>query len=225
MEFHKKITDDSFSLSLNKPYSEYFAEGLRFVNKYYKEDFDRISLTDFNTITPEFFFQEVAWVICASGFNAKIVSRFFPKLMEICVPLKNVINGNLNVNTLDIAVQALDLFNNKNKIKAIIDSAFILGEGMEKSSWAVYRDTQLNTPDKLKIFPFIGDITKYHLARNIGLIENVKPDLHLNRAAKHWGFSGALELCEELKKECKMPLGLIDLVLWYSLSSFGSKIK
>jgi|SRR3984957_495106 len=223
MELQKKIVDDGFNLSLNQSYSEYFSEGLRFVNTHYKDDFDRIATTDFNTITSEFFFQETAWVICASGFNAKIVSKFFPKLMEICAPLQNVINGTLNVNTIDVAMRALELFNNKNKIKAIIDSAFIIGIGTNKFGWSVYKDTQLNTPDKLKILPYIGDITKFHLARNIGLIENVKPDLHLNRAAKHWGFDNALELCSEIQKENGMPLGLIDLVLWYSLSSFGSK--
>jgi|ERR1700722_382708 len=224
MEIHKTIKDDTFKLSLNDSYSEYFSKALGFATKYYKEDMERISSTKFDELMPEFFFREYCWVVCTSGFNAKIVSRFFPELMVVVRPLFNVVEFNTkDVNALDIAIKASELINNKRKIKAIIDSAFKIGESINETGWLIYRNTKLNTPDKLEELPFIGPITRYHLARNIGLLDCVKPDLHLNRAAENWGFQNPLELCQAIKTKYNIPLGIIDLVLWYALSSFGSK--
>lgn len=62
--------------------------------------------------------------------------------------------------------------------------------------------------------PFIGGITCYHLARNLG--ENcVKPDRHLDRIAKSYKTT-PFKLCEELSQKTGDRLGLVDVVLWRS---------
>lgn len=224
MEIHKLIKDDSFKLSLTDSYSEYFSKALSFATKHYQEDMTRISSTKFDEMTPEFFFREYCWVVCTSGFNAKIVSRFFPDLWKAVHPLLDVIEHNIkDINTLDIAMQVSELINNRRKIKAIIDCAFKMGESINESGWLIYRNTKLNAPEKLEELPFIGPITRYHLARNIGLLDYIKPDLHLVRMAANWKFENPLELCKEIQKEHKLPLGIIDLVLWYAASTFGTK--
>jgi hypothetical protein len=119
-------------------------------------------------------------------------------------------------------MNAMAIFANKRKTKAVIDMAFIGGEEIHKLSWEVYRNTKLNSPDKLKELPFIGEITKFHLARNCGQLQFVKPDVHLEKAAKFWHFQSPMEMCETIKEKFDMPVGLIDLVLWYSFSTFGS---
>ena len=60
--------------------------------------------------------------------------------------------------------------------------------------------------------PWIGPVTKYHLAKNLGA--NVaKPDVHLNRLAEPEGVT-AQELCQRLAQETGYRIATIDLILW-----------
>ena len=60
--------------------------------------------------------------------------------------------------------------------------------------------------------PWVGVITKFHLAKNLG--SNVaKPDVHMLRLAKLSGTT-AQELCERLSQETGYRAATIDLILW-----------
>lgn len=77
----------------------------------------------------------------------------------------------------------------------------------------------------LDTLPMIGEVTRYHLARNIG-IDCVKPDRHLVRMAEAFGYGHSDKVPEQYKIVTKMckdiqnsiggsePLGVIDVVLW-----------
>jgi hypothetical protein len=226
MELHRiiAIDRDKYNLSLQDSPLDYFAKAMDFVLTYYSEDFNRIASTKFDDVSPEFFFREYVWVVKVSGFNAKIISRIFPRLLVCYQPLFDMIVGKVDaLNSIDIGINAMNVFNNKRKTKAVIDTAFVLRDGIRKYGWEKYRDSELNTPEKLEKLPFIGGITKFHLARNCGLLHYVKPDLHLVRMSKVWGFISPIELCKAIQQRYDMPLGLIDLVLFYSASTFGSK--
>jgi hypothetical protein len=227
MELYKEILIDKTKYKLSNCMSclDYFEMAYNFTKTYYNDDFDRIANTDFNSITPEFFFLEYQWTVYTSGFNARIVSKLFPRLREIYAPLDLIFTGKgNNVNSLDIEVRALSVINNKRKVKSIIDFAFIGGEEIRKSSWEIYKNTKLNTPEKLQDLPFTGKITRNHLARNLGLLNFVKADLHLQRLADFWKFNSPDNMCETIQKKYNMPLGLIDLCLFYFASSVGSKL-
>ncbi|MDC0886220.1 hypothetical protein OAS19_00300 [Altererythrobacter sp.] len=60
--------------------------------------------------------------------------------------------------------------------------------------------------------PWIGKITKFHLAKNLGA-DVAKPDVHLNRLAEREGLD-AQALCERLAKITGYRAATIDLVLW-----------
>lgn len=60
--------------------------------------------------------------------------------------------------------------------------------------------------------PWVGPVTKYHLAKNLGA-DVAKPDRHLNRLAEPEGAT-AQELCERLAKETGYRVATIDLILW-----------
>lgn len=230
MEIHKSIKlDNRYKLSLTDNYIDYFTKALEFTTEYYKEDLDRISSTKFENITPDFFLREMAWCICVSGFNAKVVSKFFPKLLEILDPMfSDIANGKWQYwddcrYTLDKPLAGV--FRNKRKMDAIIyNSIELVSRGIKKKSWELYRDSELDSPDKLEKFQMIGPAISKHLARNIGLLNFVKPDVHLKRFALNWKFKDPDELCLAIQKEFNLPLGLIDLVLWYGASTFGTKI-
>lgn len=64
----------------------------------------------------------------------------------------------------------------------------------------------------LVTLPWIGNITKYHLARNLG-VDCCKPDRHLQRIASSYGVT-PLELCSRLANESGDRIGVVDIVLW-----------
>lgn len=60
--------------------------------------------------------------------------------------------------------------------------------------------------------PWIGGITKYHLAKNFGA-QVAKPDVHLKRLADREGVSSQA-LCERLSAATGYKVPTIDLILW-----------
>jgi hypothetical protein len=60
--------------------------------------------------------------------------------------------------------------------------------------------------------PWIGPITKYHLAKNLGS-DVAKPDVHLLRLAEAEGCT-AHELCERLAGETGLRQATVDSILW-----------
>jgi len=65
----------------------------------------------------------------------------------------------------------------------------------------------------LKSLPWIGDITKYHLARNLGL-DVAKPDRHLMRLAKIFKYDDVQKMCQDVAERSKDRIGTVDVVLW-----------
>lgn len=65
--------------------------------------------------------------------------------------------------------------------------------------------------DWCQSLPWIGGITKYHLAKNLG-VDVAKPDRWLERLA---GAEGAtVALCERLARETGDRIATVDVVLW-----------
>jgi hypothetical protein len=65
----------------------------------------------------------------------------------------------------------------------------------------------------LEKLPGIGPITKYHLAKNIGLVDEAKPDIWLVRAANACS-STVEELVAFLSEKYGMSHHAIDVILW-----------
>jgi hypothetical protein len=96
------------------------------------------------------------------------------------------------------------------------------GDGASKEDrWAEFRERMFTT-SALAELPYIGKVTCFHLGRNVGLLDCVKPDLHLVRMAEHWGFSDCTEMCKSMGAGSGLPLGIVDLVTWYASSTFGT---
>jgi hypothetical protein len=76
-------------------------------------------------------------------------------------------------------------------------------------------DAYLTAADKLAFLeslPWIGGITKYHLAKNFGA-DVAKPDVHLVRLAEREGCT-VQALCERLAGELGLRVAAVDTVLW-----------
>ncbi len=198
---------------------EYFRKAYAFALNFYGEEMDNIRSVDFNQVTPELFFREYIWVVHATGFSAKAVGTFFPRISAAYGSWNDLGKEDFNQ-----AFERVKLVcNNPQKAKAVHATARWLVEELseKRPSWDALKLSNLGTPELLTKLPYIGKITCFHLGRNIGLLECVKPDLHLIRLAKFWGFKDCKSMCEELRPD-GMPLGIVDLILWYACSTFGT---
>ncbi|MER9171206.1 hypothetical protein NKI12_28535 [Mesorhizobium australicum] len=79
-----------------------------------------------------------------------------------------------------------------------------------------FRSAWEEGPEKVIDFcgtiPHIGEITKYHLAKNLG-VDVAKPDVWLERVASQSGET-VQELCGRLSKQSGDSVSTVDYVIW-----------
>lgn len=138
----------------------------------------------------EDFAGEAIFVICNSGMKNTIARKIFTKVMA----------------ALQGGASARTVFGHPGKAKAI--------DGI----WARREEHlagYLAAADKITFcesLPWIGGITKYHLAKNFGA-DVAKPDVHLQRLADREGTT-AQDLCARLAAQTGYRIATVDLILW-----------
>jgi hypothetical protein len=162
----------------------------------------------FSSFTESDLLREAAWVILCSGFREAVVRRHFD-FISLCF---------CDWESAEAICQyaghcratALTRFASERKIQAIITTAKHIREiGFEE-----FKTSILNAPiEALKALPFIGEITSFHLAKNLGF-STAKPDRHLRRLASSLGYPDTASLCRELSEHTGDSVQLVDLVLW-----------
>jgi len=218
MELHKEqlLLINDYQPDLNISIQKYFDDSYRFVNKFYSNELNYYLNLDFHLLTIDNFYQEYIWCVHTAGFSAKIVGKHINNLLKIYSPYYLYATTDFNQ-----SFESLKLIcNNQLKSQAIWKLANILITELKTIDWLTFKNQHLNTPEKLQRLPYIGKITCFHLARNIGLLDSVKPDLHLTRLATHFGFKTPIEMCQAINSD--LPLGIIDLILWYAASTFST---
>lgn len=136
------------------------------------------------------FASEAIFVICNSGMKNTIARRIFEKVMA----------------AIEDGQPARTAFGHPGKAAAIDEI------------WSRRRDllaSYLAAPDKVEFcasLPWIGGITKYHLAKNFGA-QVAKPDVHLQRLADREGTT-AQALCERLSASSGYRVATVDVLLW-----------
>lgn len=223
-EIHKKLEPgiEKYRPNVNAGPIQYYQSSYLFAKTFYGDEIERIQKVKFEDVSRSLFFKECVWVIHATGFSSKAVGSFFGRLTEAYGEF-----GSLAKEELEIATDRVrKVCNNPQKIKAVYGISRILIE--HDDDWEKFKSDHLNTPEKLMILPYIGKITCYHLGRNIGLLDCVKPDLHLVRLAEYWHFRDCIEMCKEMQSAHALftgqiiPLGVIDYIVWLSCSTFGT---
>lgn len=196
----------------NKIYREKIAQAYFFVKDViikngYAPEVDWQHNISFNDITSSVFIKETSWVILASGMSDYVVSRkfndlsnvFFDWNIELIMLNKDICKSN-----------ALKIFNHVKKINSIIEAANILNDlGLKE----IKRMLLVDGVDYLERFPFIGPITKFHLAKNIGL-EFSKPDRHLKRISDFLGCDSPASLCHNIADYIEEKVSVVDIVIW-----------
>jgi hypothetical protein len=139
---------------------------------------------------PMRFAREMIYVICNSGMRFTVARGIFDRVMV----------------ALERGDSASTAFGHRGKSDAI---DFVWQN--RQRLWIEY----LSAADPLAFcadLPWIGGITKYHLAKNFGA-QVAKPDVHLQRLADAEGCS-AQELCERLAADTGYKVPTVDTVLW-----------
>lgn len=215
MENHKEIElEEKFKPTVSDSPDAFFRKALGFTEKSYKDVIDRILGTEVENVSKEFFFREYVWSVHTSGFSAKAVSKFFNKLEEAY--------GNPDALASEKYEEVIErvsrVCRNPAKIRSVMRTAILMKE------WDEFKKKYLSSIDTIEELPYIGPTTKYHVGRNIGFKDSVKPDLHLERLRKFWGFESSELMCADMKEKSgsKFPLGVIDLCVWYLSSSYGT---
>lgn len=163
---------------------------------------------EFRYFTETDLLREAAWVILCSGFRESVVRQNFG-FISLCF-----CDWQSAALICDCAEQcrttAFAGFKNGKKIDAIVQTAELLnGRGFTQFKQEILKDPI----QSLQSFPFIGPITAFHLAKNLGFT-TAKPDRHLQRMAQAMGYTDGHHLCRVLANETGDPIQVVDIVLW-----------
>jgi len=154
------------------------------------------------------FLRESAWVILSTGMREAIVRKVFPR---VSAAFSDWASAAQIVSTSSEAITtALSVFNHRRKIQAIADvAAIVYRDGFTAVKARIYREGV----SFLEEFPYIGPITSFHLAKNLGM-NVVKPDRHLSRVSAASGYASPAEMCNEIAEIVGDKVAVIDLVIW-----------
>lgn len=137
---------------------------------------------------PLFFWREYAWVVLNSGMKNQVAAGIWQRV-------RPVVEGGGSASLV---------FGHKGKAKAI-DTVYATREQRLAEYLA-----SVDKVEHLRTLPWIGRVTCWHLAKNVGL-DVAKPDRHLVRIA---GSEGVAELCQRLAAVTGDRVATVDLVIW-----------
>ena len=136
------------------------------------------------------FATEAIYVICNSGMSNRVAVPIFERSLA----------------ALKRGESASTVFGHKDKAAAI--------DNIWRNRASLFRELH-QAEDRIAFcaeLPWIGPITKYHLAKNLGA-DVAKPDVHLIRLAGPEGVTPQ-ELCQRLANATGYRVATIDLILW-----------
>jgi hypothetical protein len=157
-----------------------------------------------------FFFKEYTWCVYVSGFRAAHVSKRFKELLQ-AHEIEDAQGTYLEPKLVSADMSKIRaVWKNKAKATAVVKTRIECATRGWPTFSRVYASTR--TPIQLSFLPFMGPALSHHLARNLGNLNVVKPDVHLIRLASHYGYKSALEMCQDVSID---PPGKTDLILWF----------
>lgn len=158
------------------------------------------------------FLESYCWVVYASGFKASTVENKFPNLKKAFKDFD--LEKLYRMRSLSSALKA---FNNDKKASSFLKGAkLIADEGFSKFKKRI----QTDGIDSLEELPGIGPITKYHLAKEIGLADVAKPDVWLVRASILCETT-VDELVSFLSNKYNLENKIVDVILWRYGANIG----
>lgn len=217
---------------------EFYKEAKQFcIEQGYQWEIELVYNRTWEQAQPDHFFAEYCFVVFNAGMKNQVAQKIYEKFMAT---MNMELHGSTMQDTADLRIKSLDVsvIGHKGKREAIRTAMseyqrwFKELQDITPKKQRFYEVLLLKTAHKrtinevrvayLETLPWIGKITKYHLARNLG-IDVAKPDRHLVRLSEKFGFRDVHEMCEYISKNSDERVGVVDLVLWRSLNlGFGA---
>ncbi len=159
----------------------------------------------FKNLRSKRFLSEYCWVVYASGFKVSIIEAIFSDLQAAFKEFELV-----KLAKMKSTKSVLAIFNNERKANSFLDGSKVIA----KEGFSAFKKRLQNEGvDMLEELPGIGPITKFHLAKNIGFLDEAKPDVWLVRAADACS-STVQELVTFLSDKYVMSRHAVDVILW-----------
>lgn len=146
------------------------------------------------------FASETIFVICNSGMKHTVARRIYDKVqdaLESGTPVREVFRHEGKAAAIE------RIWRERQELYASLMAIVLVREEPEKGRRLL---------EFCESLPWIGGITKYHLAKNFGA-DVAKPDVHLQRLADREKCTPQ-ELCERLAQATAWRVATVDTLLW-----------
>jgi hypothetical protein len=195
----------------------------------------RLNAASAYSVEPSFFLREYVWIVFASGFNTRILSERIDELLacyhDVMLDMTDdQIDGDFEWRWKRVE----KVIANRRKHDSIRDVVKLMAQAWREKDgrggwWLAFFERIRRFKDGLpepnwegiEALPGIGPITKYHVARNVGF-DVIKPDRHLVRLAERFEFDSPELMCSYLSGLYDERIGVVDLVLFYAGSTWGT---
>lgn len=188
---------------------DYYREAHNFISKsVFAEELRWQSVLKFSDLSEQDFLRETAWVILCSGFREATLRKLFSTISLCFCDWESA--AIITERSALCRATALDVFGNRKKIDSILAICAMVAQ----QGFVTVKDRISARPmEELRGLPFIGPVTSWHLAKNLGF-DVAKPDRHLERLALHLGFADTHAMCAQVAAVTGQSQAVIDLVLW-----------
>jgi hypothetical protein len=188
---------DFYMLAKRVVVDEGFAEEIAWQNG--------LQLSDLNEKT---FLRESAWVVLSSGMREVVIRQKFREISTAFCGWASA--SQITTNASECRNRASKIFCHLGKIDSILAIASLINTlGFATFKYKIDTDGV----SFLQSLPFVGPVTCYHLAKNIGM-DVVKPDRHLTRISGLAGYKNPTDFCGTISAIVGDRVCVVDLVVW-----------
>lgn len=198
-----------------------FAEDFVIKNGFYYPDVVPIkSILEtewYKTIDINGFLREYIWVVLCSGFKVSVVSQ---KWSEIEKSMHGFDIWKMREENIDHLLQQCPI-KNKLKLHSILKAAYMI---THRFIHDMHNSDATHIHNQLLKLPYIGNITVWHLMRNIG-IDCYKPDRHIIKLSEIMHIKPDDIFSTIIKSGAAKYIGVADVILWRACASLGGADK
>ena len=174
----------------------------------YAAEIDWQCEVNLDCVTETYFLREAAWVVLSCGFREANVRRCFAGVSDAFLGWCDA--RRIDARRKRCEERAVAVFRNRRKVRAIGEIvSTVAKDGIEQ----IRERVRVRGVEYLQQLPYMGPVTSYHLAKNLG-VAVVKPDRHLVRIADLTDFGSPLEMCARVADAVGDSVGVVDVVLW-----------
>lgn len=187
----------------------FFKAAMDYMVENYEDELDwarKLSYKTLKNITSTEFLWQYCWVVYGSGFKVSVIEGKFDNIEKAFMDFDIE-----KISKMKSIKSVLRVFNNERKANSFLKGVKLI----HKERFSKFKERiQKEGMTALEELPGIGAITKKLLARNIGLADVAKDDVHLQKLVKYLNATDEKELTDYLSGEFGEKKGVVDAILW-----------